>query len=303
MNSLISIIGPTGIGKTATGIRLARHFSSEIISADSRQFFREMKIGTAVPPEEELALVPHHFIGHKSIFEEYSVGDFERDAIQKIDELFKEHNVLFMVGGSGLYVDAVTKGLNDFPKTDPKIRKKLNRRFQEKGIKTLQEELKKRDPGYYGKVDLENPHRIIRALEICISTEKPYSSFLNQHKEKRPFQNLKIGLDAPRETIYSRIETRVDEMMEKGLLEEVRTLLPHKKLNALNAVGYKELFQYLEDEISLDLAISEIKKNTRRFAKRQLTWFKKDPEIVWFPYDGPLEEILRFIAQKTSLRP
>jgi tRNA dimethylallyltransferase len=303
MNSLVSIIGPTAIGKTAVAIELARHFSSEIISADSRQFFREMEIGTAVPSEEELASVKHHFIGHKSIFENYSVGDFEREAIQNINGLFKKHDILFLVGGSGLYVDAISKGLDDFPKTDPKIREGLNQRFQEEGLKPLQEELKKRDPEYHGKVDLENPHRLIRALEICIGTGKPYSSFLNQKKEKRPFQTLKIGLDAPRETIYSRIEKRVDMMMENGLLEEAKRLLPHKNLNALNTVGYKELFQYLEGEISLESAVSEIKKNTRRFAKRQMTWFKKDPEITWFPYDGPVSEIIGFIGQKTSSRP
>jgi len=298
MKSLISLIGPTAIGKTAMSIKLAKHFSSEIISADSRQFYREMKIGTAVPSDEELSLVPHHFIGHKSIFEKYSVGDFERDALEKIELLFKKHERLFMVGGSGLYVDALVKGLDKFPRVDPEIRENLTRRFAENGMKPLQEELKKRDPVYYEKVDLENPHRLIRALEICIGTGKAFSGFLNQNKEKRNFRTLKIGLDAPREIVYSRIENRVDQMMEDGLLEEAKKLWPHKKLNALNTVGYKELFQYLEGKIDLETALSEIKKNTRRFAKRQMTWFRKDKAIVWFAYDSE-KEIIDYIANNT----
>lgn len=301
-NHLASIIGPTGIGKTATSVRLAQHFSSEILSADSRQFFKEMEIGTAVPSEEELTAVKHHFIHHKSIFEAYSVGTFEREAVQKITKLFEKHDLLFLVGGSGLYVNAVNKGLDNFPEVHPSVRFQLNKTYHEKGLAPLQEELKKRDPVYSQKVDLLNPQRVIRALEICIASGNPYSDFLNQNSAQRNFKTLKIGLDAPRKLIYERIEQRVDKMMEAGLLEEAKTLYEHKNLNAMNTVGYKELFLYFGGELSLEKAVEEIKKNTRRFAKRQLTWFRKDPEIEWFEHDTPTAEIIGFIEQKTFPR-
>lgn len=299
-NTLVSVVGPTGIGKTEKSIALANAFSSEIISSDSRQFFKEMTIGTAVPSPAELNAVPHHFIQHLSIMEDYSVGDFEREGIEKIDRLFGKHSTLFLVGGSGLYLDAITKGLDEFPMVDPSIRQELKALYTKKGIVVLQEKLQKLDPIYFKKVDIQNPQRVIRALEICLGSGKPYSSFLNRPVTKRNFQNLKIGLTAPRELIYTRIEQRVDVMMQNGLLEEAKGLYEHRKRNALNTVGYKELFRYLDGDCSLTEAVEEIKKNTRRFAKRQLTWFKKDPEITWFQYNDPVDKMIHFIEQKTS---
>lgn len=299
---MISVVGPTAIGKTSLAIALAQAFSSEIISADSRQFFKEMKVGTAVPSMEELSAVKHHFIQQTSISKSYSVGDFEREAIEKMEHLFLKHPILFMVGGSGLYVDAVNKGLDKFPKVDPSIRSQLNEEFNKNGLISLQKRLQQLDSSYFKKVDLQNPQRVIRALEVCIASGEPYSRFLNQTHEKRNFTSIKIGLTAPRELIYERINHRVDLMMEDGLLAEVEKLYPYKNLNALNTVGYKELFQYIDGEKSLPDAVEEIKKNTRRFAKRQLTWFRKDQGITWFQHDCPTGDILGFIKQETSLQ-
>ncbi|RDY61331.1 tRNA (adenosine(37)-N6)-dimethylallyltransferase MiaA [Flagellimonas nanhaiensis] len=289
---LIAVVGPTAIGKTSLGILLANHFGAEIISADSRQFFKEMNIGTAVPSTEELNQAPHHFIQHKSIFEPYSVGDFEKEAIEKLDSLFKLNNIAIVVGGSGLYVDALVHGLDEFPEVDPSLREKLNLQLEVEGLESIQKELKLRDPDYYEIVDTDNPHRLIRALEVSITANKPYSSFLNQEKKKRAFQHGYVGMQAPREIIYERINTRVDVMMENGLLEEVRKLYPHRDLNALQTVGYKELFEYLDGHCSLDFAVSEIKKNTRRFAKRQLTWLRKNPEILWIDHNASPEDMI-----------
>lgn len=300
-NYLITILGPTAIGKTALSIKIARHFQTEIISADSRQFFKEMKVGTAVPEPEELEAAPHHFIQHISVKDEYSVGDFERDAIQKTEKLFQKHQVLVMVGGSGLYVKAVTEGLDDFPEVDSSIREKLNEHLQKDGIDWLQKQLFILDPEYYKNADVQNPHRLIRALEICIGTGKSFSSFLNKNKTERAFKTIKIGLSANREIIYDRINRRVDLMVENGLVEEARILYPNKDLNALNTVGYKELFKYFNGEWTLETAISEIKKNTRRFAKRQLTWFRKEEDINWFDYTTDPGEIIRFIEEKISV--
>ncbi|MCH4824207.1 tRNA (adenosine(37)-N6)-dimethylallyltransferase MiaA [Gramella lutea] len=299
-NNLINIVGPTAIGKTSLSIRIAQHFNTEIISADSRQFFKEMKIGTAVPEKEELASVKHHFIQHISVKDNYSVGDFERDAILKLSELYNSHNTVVMVGGSGLYTKAVTEGLDNFPKVDPEIRKNLNEHLENDGIDWLQQKLFALDPEYYKTADVQNPHRLIRALEICISTGKPFSSFLDQEKPQRNFETISIGLTADRELIYDRINRRVDLMIENGLLEEAKELYPNRHLNALNTVGYKELFQYFDGEINLETAISEIKKNTRRFAKRQLTWFRKDESIKWFEYDEDPKVILEFIESKIN---
>ncbi|WP_121665565.1 tRNA (adenosine(37)-N6)-dimethylallyltransferase MiaA [Mesonia aquimarina] len=299
---LISIVGPTAIGKTSKSIALAKYFSSEIISADSRQFFKEMKIGTAVPSTEELAAVKHHFIQHISIEKNYSVGVFERDVIKKINQLFEENDFLFLVGGSGLYTKAINKGLNEFPKVDPAIREKLNLQVDVEGLIPLQKKLAELDPEYAKKVDLENPQRVIRALEICLGSNHNYSYYLNKPSKKRNFSSLKIGLTAPREIIYKRIEQRVDIMIQEGLLEEAQKLYSFKNLNALNTVGYKEIFAYLDGEFSLDFAIEEIKKNTRRFAKRQLTWYRKDSDIKWFEYDCSTEEIINYIKQKTTSR-
>jgi len=292
---LISIIGPTAIGKTALSIKLAQHFNTEIISADSRQFYKEMQIGTAAPSKVELASAKHHFIHHKSIHDNYNVGAFEKDALNCLDELFKKQNVVIMVGGSGLYVDAVTKGLDDFPEVDTNIRKTLNEQLKNDGLITLQNQLKILDKKTFENIAIDNPHRVIRALEICIGTGKPYSSFLNKVKEKRNFKTIPIGLTAERDIIYNRINQRVDLMKEAGLLNEVEKLIEHKNLNALNTVGYKELFNHLNGEWTLDFAISEIKKNTRRFAKRQLTWFKRDNKTLWFDYAEEPDNIIKHI--------
>ncbi len=295
---LISLVGPTAIGKTTLSIKLAQHFNTEIISADSRQFYKEMQIGTASPTPSELAEAKHHFIHHKSIEDNYNVGAFEKDAINKLEELFKVHNTIIMVGGSGLYVDAVTKGLDYFPKVDTSIREHLNKKLEDEGLKTLQLQLKELDIDSYNTIAIDNPHRLIRALEISIGTKKPYSSFLNKEKNKRNFKTITIGLKADREIIYNRINQRVDLMMKDGLLNEVKSLTSKQHLNALKTVGYKELFNYLNDEWTLEFAISEIKKNTRRFAKRQLTWFKKDKTILWFDYTTDLKKILEKLHNK-----
>ncbi|NNL15785.1 MAG: tRNA (adenosine(37)-N6)-dimethylallyltransferase MiaA [Flavobacteriaceae bacterium] len=294
-NYLISIVGPTAIGKTSLSIKLAQHFNTEIISADSRQFYKEMKIGTAAPTPIELAKVRHHFIHHRSVQEDYNVGAFEKDAINKLDLLFKSYKIVVMVGGSGLYLDAVTKGLDYFPDIDTTIRERLNKRLKNKGLSVLQKQLKELDIEAYNTIRLDNPQRVIRALEICLGTNKPYSSFLNQNKSSRNFKTITIGLNADRQIIYDRINQRVDLMLDEGLIEEVKILLPYQHLNALNTVGYKELFKYINGEWTLEFAISEIKKNTRRFAKRQLTWFRKDKEIVWFDYETEINEIIKVI--------
>lgn len=295
---LISIVGPTAIGKTALSIKLAQHFNSEIVSADSRQFYKEMNIGTAVPSNEELDAAKHHFIQHLSIKENYSVGDFEKDAINTITEIHKNNSVAIMVGGSGLYVKAVQKGLDDFPETDPSIREKLNGVLVTEGLEVLQNQLKSLDPKGYDIVAVDNPQRVIRALEVCLSTGKHYSSYLSNPQKKRNFKIITIGLNADRSIIYDRINKRVDIMMEMGLLDEVKRLVPHKELNALNTVGYKEIFKYIEGEYTLEFAISEIKKNTRRFAKRQLTWFRKDDTIKWFDFQSDITDIVDYINKQ-----
>ncbi|WP_452232683.1 tRNA (adenosine(37)-N6)-dimethylallyltransferase MiaA [Lacinutrix sp. MEBiC02595] len=298
--TLISIVGPTAIGKTNLSITLAKHFNTEIISADSRQFFREMQIGTAAPTRLELAEATHHFIHHKSILEPYSVGTFEKDALQKLEDLFKNHDIVIMVGGSGLYVDAVTKGLDHFPEVDKSIRENLNTQLEKEGLAPLQEQLKTLDEITYNTIALDNPQRVIRALEVCIGTQKPYSSFLNKEKNNRPFKTITIGLTAEREIIYNRINKRVDIMLEEGLLDEVNKLTPHKNLNALNTVGYKEIFNYFSEAWTLEFAISEIKKNSRRFAKRQLTWFKRNQETLWFDYLTASEAVIKKITDEIN---
>lgn len=295
--TLISIVGPTAIGKTSLSISLAQRFDAQIISSDSRQFYKEMTIGTAVPSSKELSAAKHHFIQHKSINEAYSVGDFERDAIAKLDNLFQTNSKVIMVGGSGLYVKAITKGLDYFPEVEPHIRQELNHRLEKKGLIELQEQLKTLDAIAYNTIAIDNPQRVIRALEISIGTGRPYSSFLTQPEKQRDFKTIPVGLNADRSLIYDRINHRVDQMIENGLLPEVENLLPFKHLNALNTVGYKELFSYLEGQTTIEFAISEIKKNTRRFAKRQLTWFRKDPSIQWFDYDTDVEEIIGYIEK------
>lgn len=298
---LICVVGATAIGKTSLSITLATAFNTEIISADSRQFYSSMNIGTAVPSPKELAAAPHHFIQHKSIFDSYSVGDFEREALLKLDTLFSKKSTAILVGGSGLYVDAVVNGLDHFPDIDKQIRETLNTQLDTNGIVFLQQELMQVDPLYFKTMDTENPRRVIRALEIYRATGKPYSSFLKAKAANRNFETLYIGLTAERPIVYQRINKRVDIMLENGLLEEVQHLLPHKDLNALQTVGYRELFQYFEGTLTLEKAVEEIKKNTRRFAKRQGTWFRKNQQIHWFDYTSKTDDIVNFIKEKNAL--
>ncbi len=303
MNYLITIIGPTAIGKTSLSIALAQHFGCDIVSCDSRQFFKEMRIGTAVPNEDELASTSHHFIQNKSIFEPYSVGDFEKEAIAKLEELFQKNNIQIMVGGSGLYVDAILKGFDSFPEIDSQVRDEVHMNYEEKGIEYLQNQLQILDTEYFNFITetnpqtLQNPQRMMRFVEVCIGTEKPYSSFLNKEKNKRNFTPIIIGLEAERAIMYERINQRVDIMINEGLLAEAEKLFPNKDLNALQTVGYRELFDYFEEKTSLEFAIEEIKKNTRRFSKRQLTWFKRTENTVWFDYLTDRKEIINHINQ------
>ena len=307
MNYLITIIGPTAIGKTALSIALAQHFGCEIISCDSRQFFKEMKIGTAVPSEVELASATHHFIQNKSIFEKYSVGDFEKEVLEKLDELFVKNNIQIMVGGSGLYVDAVLKGFDEFPEIEEQVRTEINHKFDTLGIEFLQEKLQELDPDYYKKLQIENPQtlqnpqRMKRFVEVCIGSGLPYSDFIGKRKIKRNFTPIVIGLEADKEILYDRINQRVDLMFEAGLVEEVKQLLPHKERNALQTVGYRELFDYFEDKSTLEFAKEQIKQNTRRFAKRQMTWFKRTENAIWFDYETKINTVINDINKLTII--
>ncbi len=300
-NYLISIVGPTAIGKTKLSILLAKQFDTDIISADSRQFFNEMQIGTAAPSKVELSQAKHHFIHHKSIEDNYNVGAFEKEALALLDTLFSTKSIAIMVGGSGLYVDAVVHGLDYFPEVSPSIRISLNNDLETHGLIHLQEQLRQLDQTSYKTIALDNPHRVMRALEISLGTSKPYSSYLKDNKKIRPFKTISIGLTADRDKIYERINKRVDTMLEDGLLGEVKALKKHQHLNALNTVGYKELFKYLEGEWTLDFAVSEIKKNTRRFAKRQLTWFKRNESTLWFDSSDDLSNIISSIEKQLRL--
>jgi tRNA dimethylallyltransferase len=297
---LIVVVGPTAIGKTARAIEIAQHFGCDIISCDSRQFFAEMTIGTAVPSESELAAAEHHFIQTKSIFEPYTVGDFEKEAIAKLDELFQNNEFAVLVGGSGLYVDAVLKGFDDFPEINTNIRKQLTAEYKANGIGFLQQELQRLDPEYYNVVDTGNKQRMMRALEITIGTGKPYSGYLLGKENSRNFTPILIGLTADRDVMYNRINRRVDVMMNEGLLDEAKLLYPHRELNALQTVGYRELFDYFDGKIDLAAATDEIKKNTRRFAKRQMTWFRKNENIRWFDFNSPTDSIIRLINEKVT---
>ena len=295
--TLIVVVGPTAIGKTALGIQLATHFNTEIISADSRQFFKEMAIGTAVPDQKELIAAKHHCIQHISIHQKYSVGDFEKEALSIASTIFEKKDYAIMVGGSGLYVDAICKGLDVFPEVTPAVKAKVSEIFETQGLEAIVAILKEKDPVYYHKVTLQNPQRVIRAVEVCLTSDKPFSSFLNKEKGNRPFNIIKLGLNADRQIIYERINKRVDLMMDKGLLQEAKSVFPQKHLNALNTVGYKELFRFFEGEWDLDFAVSEIKKNTRRFAKRQLTWYRKDEAVKWFNFEIDIEEVISYVNQ------
>ncbi|UUC45367.1 tRNA (adenosine(37)-N6)-dimethylallyltransferase MiaA [Flavobacterium cerinum] len=303
-NYLITVIGPTAIGKTALSIQLAQHFNCDIISCDSRQFFKEMAIGTAVPSNEEQAAAQHHFIQHISVFDPYTVGDFERDTIELLDQLFVKNNIQVMVGGSGLYVDAILKGFDDFPDIDPVVREKIRENYEKQGIDYLQDQLAQLDPDNYTKIKaenpqtLQNPQRMMRFVEVCIGSGQPYSSFLNQKKTQRHFTPIVIGLEAERDVMYDRINQRVDLMLEAGLLKEAEMLYPNKTLNALQTVGYRELFSYFDGDYTFDFAVSEIKKNTRRFAKRQMTWFKRTEKAQWFDYNTPARSIIEYVNQQ-----
>lgn len=295
---LIAVVGPTGIGKTKIAITVAKHFNVPVLSADSRQFYKEMRIGTAVPSEKELTQAIHHFIQHKSIHQPYSVGDYEKDAIALLNIWYQKREKMVLVGGSGLYVDAVVNGLDDFPKVDYRIREELMARYNIEGVESLQSELKALDPDYYTIVDLKNPYRIIRALEVCKASGKPYSTFRNQEKPKRFFKTVYFGVHADRELVYARINQRVDQMVKNGLVEEAKKLYPYKSLNALQTVGYRELFEHFEGKTTLDTAIEEIKKNTRRFAKRQLTWYRKNENITWVSHHASDTEVIAQVENR-----
>ncbi len=282
MNNLIVIVGPTGIGKTDLGIYLAQKLKTDIISADSRQFYKELKIGTATPSEEELQAAKHHFIGNLSIHDYYNASSFEFEAIDLLEKLFQTKKNVIMLGGSGMYIDAVCNGIDDLPPIDPEIRQQLENQYQTEGIESIRFYLKKLDPEYYKIVDIKNPKRMLKGLEICLMTGKTYTSFRKSIKKKRNFNIVKIGLTADRQKLYEKIELRVDKMVEQGLVEEARGLHQYKNLNSLNTVGYKEIFGYFDKEYDLPKAIELIKRNTRRYAKRQLSWFKRDESIVWF---------------------
>ena len=289
--TLIYIAGPTGVGKTKTAIALAKAFDTEIISCDSRQFYKEMKIGTAVPTEEELAAVPHHFIQSKSIEEAYTVADFEKEAMATIEELFDKKDTLIMVGGSGMYADAVMFGMDEFPEVPQEVRNQIRLFYETHGLQGLQELLREKDPKYYTRVDINNPVRLLRALEVCIASDQPYSSFLGQERPARIFVSKMIILHCPRTVLYDKINARVDQMMKDGLEEEAKALIPFKDHAALRTVGYKELFPYFDGKCSLEEAINEIKKNSRRYAKRQITWFKKYDNALCFPANTTTKEI------------
>jgi tRNA dimethylallyltransferase len=300
-NALIVLLGPTGVGKSDLAIDMARHFGCEIISADSRQFFRELKTGTAVPPDKHLKEIKHHFIRFIPVTEYYSSSLYERDVLELLPSVFKRSSKVLMTGGSGLYIDAVCEGIDDIPDTDSGVRNKYDRLYREEGIEGLRMALRLLDPEHYMKTDLRNPKRIIRALEVCETTGLPYSSFLKKQKKQRDFRVLKIGIERPREELYDRINRRVDRMIAEGLEEEARSVHGLKHLNALNTVGYRELFDCFEGRTTRQEAIELIKRNTRRYAKRQMTWWARDSEIRWFGAEER-EEIIdcinTFISQK-----
>ena len=292
MKKLISIIGTTGIGKTKLAIEIAKHFETEIISCDSRQFFKEMNIGTATPSSEELAEVPHHFIGNLSVQDYYSIGQYEKEAIQKIEELFQKYDVVILVGGSMMYEKAVIEGLHDLPEANEENQRKLEHILEDDGIEKLQNILQDLDPEYFNKVDKDNPRRLFRAIDIIWQTGKSYTQNISEQMNQRDFEVIRLGLQAPRETIYERINQRVDLMVENGLLKEAESLIPFKNNLALQTVGYSELFKYFDGAWTLDFALEEIKKNSRRFAKRQLTWYRKEENINWVNFENSVQESL-----------
>lgn len=298
-NIMIVLLGPTGVGKSDFAIDLARRINCDIISADSRQFYREMKIGTAVPSDEQLQLVTHHFIRFISVKDYYSSSIYERDVLNLLPSQFRRNNNVLLTGGSALYIDAVCRGIDDIPDTDPEIRQKYSGLYKKEGIEGLRIALKILDPEHYGKVDLKNPNRLIRALEVCETTGKPYSTFLKKEKRRRDFGIVKIGIERPREELYERINRRTDRMVAEGLEEEARGLYGYRKLNALNSVGYKEFFDFFDGRITREKAVELIKRNTRRYAKRQMTWWARDKDITWFAPENTAE-ILGFVERRTE---
>ncbi|NCC10615.1 MAG: tRNA (adenosine(37)-N6)-dimethylallyltransferase MiaA [Bacteroidia bacterium] len=297
MATLLVLLGPTGVGKTELSLQLAEHFQTEIVSADSRQLFAELKIGTAAPTPEQLQRVPHHLVGTLHLNEYYSAAQYEVDAMSKLTELFKKHPVVVLTGGSMMYIDAICKGIDDIPTVDAETRAFIVQKYETEGLEQLCNELRVLDPEYYRIVDLKNYKRILHALEICYMTGRTYTSFRTQSRKERPFQILKIGLTRDREELYERINNRVDEMMKEGLLDEVRSVLPYRQLNSLNTVGYKELFQFLDGEWPLDFAVEKIKQNSRIYSRKQMTWFKRDEEIQWFHPDRT-KEVMDYLEQQ-----
>lgn len=297
--TLVVLVGPTAIGKTSLAIKIAQYFNTAILSADSRQFFNELKIGTAAPTIEEQSLVQHFFAGHLSMHDYYNVADFEREVLDTLDKLFIEKDVAVLTGGSGLYIDAVCSGIDDMPDQDLAVRAQIDNWYREHGIDFLCEKLAGLDPEYFKIVDKANPNRLKRAIEVCLETGKTFTSFRVREIKPRPFNIIKIGINRPRAELFADISTRTDAMMESGLLDEVRSMLPYRDLNALNTVGYKELFEYFDAKVTLDRAIENIKTNTRRYAKRQLTWFKRDKELRWF-LPSNLTEIIAYINEVIS---
>lgn len=295
MNTLIVITGPTAVGKTQLTLELAKHYGIPVINADSRQIYKELKIGTASPTEEQLKQVRHYFVGSKSINEYYNASMYEQEVMQLLESLFTTSPVQMLSGGSMMYIDAVCNGIDDIPTIREDIRTEMKRRYQEEGLEALCEDLKKLDPEHYETVDRQNYRRVIHALEICYQTGKTYTSFRKQTKKERPFKIVKIGLNRNREELYKRINQRVDDMMAQGLLDEARAMNPYREVNALNTVGYKELFDYMDERWSLEEAVERIKGNTRRYARKQLTWYKRDENIRWFHPDQQ-QEILNYIS-------
>ena len=301
VKTLIVIVGPTAIGKTALAVQIAQKFQTEIISADSRQFYIETEIGTAKPSAVELAAAKHHFINSHHITENFTVGDFETQSLAKLNEIFEKNDFAVLVGGSGLYINAVCNGFDDLPRASAELRAQLNQDFLDEGIEPLQRRLQELDPLYFKEVDLHNPQRIIRALEVCISTGIPFSTYRTRSQKIRPFSCVKIGLNTSRDQLYDQINKRVDQMIAMGLEDEAKNLMPYRHLNALNTVGYSELFDYFDGKITRNEAIEKIKQNTRRFAKRQLTWFRKDLEINWFEPSESFNKTQQILLNLTSI--
>lgn len=296
MNTLVVLLGPTGVGKTALSLDIARHIGSAVLSADSRQLYKDLVIGTAAPTADERAAVTHHLVGLLELTDYYSASRFEEDTLSLLQTLFKQHRAVLMTGGSMMYIDAVCKGIDDIPTVTPDIRKAVWNEYEQGGLAPLLDELKQSDPLHYDEVDRKNHRRVLHAVEICRMTGQPYSSFRTNTVKERPFRILKIGLMRPREELFERINLRVDQMMADGLLDEVRRVYPHRALNSLNTVGYKELFAYLDGLCSLDEAVAKIKRNTRVYARKQMTWFKRDESIRWFHPDDT-KDIFAFLAE------